>query len=98
MDRSGRFLYASNRGHDSIAIFSIDAARGLLRACGHASTMGRTPRHFAIDPDGTHMLAANQDSSTIVAFRIEPRSGALTPVGDPVAAPDPACILFVKVP
>lgn len=92
----GRFLYASNRGHDSIAIFSIDAASGLLGLGGHVSTMGRTPRHFAIDPEGTHLLVANQDSGTIAVFRIEPGSGALALAGDPVAAPAPVCILFVK--
>lgn len=96
VDPSGRFLYASNRGHDSIAVFSIDAERGLLRACGHVSTMGRTPRHFAVDPAGTHLLAANQDTGTIVTFRIDPDNGMPTPVGRPVAAPDPVCILFVR--
>jgi 6-phosphogluconolactonase len=98
VDAGGRFLYASNRGHDSIATFSIDAEQGLLRLIGHVSTSGRTPRHFAIDPAGTHLFAANQDSSSIATFSIDQSTGALTPVGDLITVGDPVCILFVKLP
>jgi len=76
-----RFLYGSNRGHDSIAIFLIDEGKGTLTAAGHASTLGHTPRNFAIDPTGQYLIAANQDSSNIVVFRIDPNSGGLTPTG-----------------
>lgn len=98
VDPSGRFLYASNRGHDSIAVFNIDAEQGLLKSTAHFSTLGRTPRHFAIDPAGTHLFAANQDTGSIVPFRINLDTGALTPMGDPIAVGDPVCILFVKLP
>ena len=75
---SGRWLYGSNRGHDSIAIFTIDAQTGLLELRGHAPTAGRTPRNFALDSDGEWLLAANQDSSTIVSFRIDTSTGMLS--------------------
>jgi 6-phosphogluconolactonase len=90
---TGKFLYTSNRGHDSIAIFAI-AADGKLTASGHESTRGKTPRNFAIDPTGKFLLAANQDSSTIAVFRINEKTGKLTPVGDPTAVPNPVSILF----
>ncbi|MBI3465189.1 MAG: lactonase family protein, partial [Planctomycetes bacterium] len=69
---SGKFLYGSNRGHDSIAIFSIDPSSGKLTAVGHQPTGGKTPRNFAIDPTGQFLLAENQGSDTIVVFRIDP--------------------------
>ena len=78
---TGRFLYASNRGHDSIAIFRIDAARGTLTPAGHVSTQGKTPRGFGIDPAGRFLVAGNQDSGTVVIFRIDAQSGGLTPTG-----------------
>ena len=91
---SGRFLYGSNRGHDSIAIFAIDIDSGALRPAGHCSTGGRTPRNFSIEPSGRFLLAANQDSDSIVAFRIDPETGALEPTGARVEVPKPVCILF----
>ena len=94
---SGRFLYGSNRGHDSIAIFSV-AEDGTLKALGHQPTQGKTPRHFAIDPTGAYLLAANQGSDSIVVFRIDPSSGRLTPSGAPVTVPAPVCVKFVPVP
>jgi 6-phosphogluconolactonase len=98
VEPSGRFLYASNRGHDSIAIFSIDAEQGRLTALGHASTEGKTPRHFAIDPEGRHLLVVNQDSGNLVTFKIDQDTGALTQQGEPLKLPEPVCILFVRVP
>ena len=68
---SGRFVYSSNRGHDSIAIFAVDEASGTLAPRGHASTGGSTPRNFAIDPRGNFLLAANQQSDSIVSFRVD---------------------------
>ncbi|MEP6963206.1 MAG: lactonase family protein [Acidobacteriota bacterium] len=97
VDPSGRFLYASNRGDDSIAIFSIDAEQGRLTRTGQVSTRGKTPRHFAIDAAGGHLIAANQDSSTIAIFEMDGDSGALKAVGDLVVAPEVVCVLFVRL-
>jgi 6-phosphogluconolactonase len=94
---SGRFLYGSNRGHDTIAIFAIDAASGQLRPAGHQSTLGKTPRNFGIDPTGRFLLAANQDSGTVVVFRIDPQSGQLQPTGQKVEVPRAVCVKFVML-
>ena len=94
---SGRFLYGSNRGHDSIAIFAIDEATGRLRPLGHQSTQGKTPRNFGIDPTGTFLLAANQNTDNIVVFRIDARTGALQPTGHSVAVGSPVCVKFMKL-
>jgi 6-phosphogluconolactonase len=91
---SGRFVYASNRGHDSIAEFAIDQNTGKLTALGWASTQGQTPRGFGIDPTGKLLLAANQDSSTIAAFQVDTESGHLTPTGRVSDAPTPVCVKF----
>ncbi|MBI2824078.1 MAG: lactonase family protein [Planctomycetia bacterium] len=93
---SGRFLYGSNRGHDSIAIFAIDADTGRLSPIGHQPTGGRTPRNFGIDPDGKFLLAANQDSGTIKVFRIDPATGKLAPTGHSIEIPMPVCVKFIK--
>jgi 6-phosphogluconolactonase len=89
---SGRFAYASNRGHDSIAVFTVDAVTGALSPAGHQSTRGKNPRNFAIDPSGAYLLAANQDSDSIVVFAIDQQTGSLTRVGEPVSIPMPVCI------
>jgi len=94
---SGRFLYCSNRGHDSIAIFSIDPDSGRLTARGHQSTGGETPRNFGIDPAGRWLIAANQKSGTLCVFRIDGDSGMLERVGDPVSIPSPVCVRFVAL-
>ena len=91
---SGKWVYGSNRGHDSLVVFAIDPATGRLTLVGHTPTGGRTPRNFALDPTGTFLLAANQDSSTIVTFRIDPASGTLTPTGQVTEVPAPVCIKF----
>ena len=91
---SSKFLYTSNRGHDSIAGFRIDGAAGTLTPIGHASTQGKTPRNFAIDPSGQLLFAANQNSGTIVVFRIDQETGALTPTGATLQVPSPVCIVF----
>jgi 6-phosphogluconolactonase len=91
---SGRFVYASNRGHDSIAIFVVDEARGTLSLVGHESTQGLGPRHFAIDPSETFLLVANQDSDTIVTFRIDRETGQLAWAGHTANVPTPVCIRF----
>jgi 6-phosphogluconolactonase len=94
---SGRFLYGSNRGHNTIAIFAIDPAGGRIRPLGHQDTGGRTPRNFGIDPTGRYLLAANQDSGTVVVFRIDPQSGLLQPTGQTAEVPRPVCIKFVPL-
>jgi len=94
---SGKFLYGSNRGHDSLAIFRIDEATGRLSAVGHQPTGGKTPRNFAIDPTGQWLLAENQSSDTIVAFKIDAESGKLTPTGQKLDVPSPVCVRFLVV-
>lgn len=91
---SGRFVYASNRGHDSIAIFGFDEIEGRLSLLGHESTQGKFPRDFAIDPSGDFLLVANQNSDTIVSLRIDPRSGGLSPTGQMAEVPTPVCLCF----
>jgi 6-phosphogluconolactonase len=89
---NGRFVYGSNRNHDSIAIFAVDAASGRLAPIGHEPTQGAQPRNFALTPDGRFLLAENQDSDTIVSFRIDPERGTLTPTGDVARVPTPVCL------
>jgi 6-phosphogluconolactonase len=91
---SGRFLYVSNRGHDSIAIFTLDAGSGRMTPAGHEPTQGKTPRNFRIDPEGRFLVAANQDSHTLVAFRIDQGSGKLEPTGSSVPITSPVCVVF----
>ena len=91
---SGKFLYTSNRGHDSIAIFAI-GKKGLVKSLGYVLTGGKTPRHFAIDPTGNYLLAENQESNDIVVFHIDAATGSLTPTGQTVQVPSPVCITFV---
>jgi 6-phosphogluconolactonase len=91
---SGKFVYGSNRGHDSIVIFLIDEATGRLTLVGHESTRGRTPRNFVIDPTGTFLLAANQDGNTIVVFRIDSQTGGLGYLQS-VNVPKPVCLKFL---
>jgi 6-phosphogluconolactonase len=95
---SGKFLYTSNRGHDSIAIFEINPAKGTLTSLGQVLTGGKTPRHFAIDPTGAYLLAENQESNNIVVFKIDAATGSLTPTGQTIDVPSPVCITFVAVP
>ncbi len=90
----GRFVYGSNRGHDSIAIWAVDEQSGALTPAGHVSTGGQTPRNFALDPTGTWLLAANQESGTVVTFRRDAASGTLSPTGAVVDIPSPVCIVF----
>jgi 6-phosphogluconolactonase len=91
VDPTGRFVYGSNRGHDSIAAFRVNADR-TLAAVGHYQTGGRTPRHFAIDPPGTFLLAANEESDSLVLFGIDPVTGALVDTGTRARVPAPAFV------
>jgi 6-phosphogluconolactonase len=95
---SGKFLFVSNRGNaNSIARFRIDPADGKLTMLGTTSTQGKTPRSFGIDPTGTFLIAANQDSDNVVVFRIDPATGDLNPTGVDVKVPTPVCVTFLAV-
>jgi 6-phosphogluconolactonase len=89
---NGRFLYASNRGHDSLAIFTIDQNNGELTLLGYQSTLGKTPRNFFITPDDKLLLCANQDSNNIVSFWLDAQAGELTPTGQQSSFGKPVCI------
>jgi 6-phosphogluconolactonase len=93
---SGRYLYVSNRGHDSIAAFSIDSESGRLTPLGHTSTQGQTPRNFNLDPSGRFLLAANQNSHSVVLFRVDPATGELAPTGQELSIPSPVCVRFFE--
>jgi 6-phosphogluconolactonase len=90
----GRFVYCSNRGHDSIAIFAFNQKNGLI-AAGHEKTRGRAPRNFCIDPSGRFMLAANQNSDNLVVFRRDEDTGRLS-LTSQVEVPSPVCVKFMK--
>jgi len=102
---SGKFLYASNRGDsNSIAIFDIDAEKGTLALAEITSTQGKTPRSFEIDPTGTLLFVANQQSNNIVVFRIDQRTGShltkaghLSPIGPVLDVASPVCVKFLKI-
>lgn len=91
---SGRFVYASNRGHDSVVVFAVDATAGTLSPVAWEPTQGKTPRFIGLDPAGATLYAANQDSDTIVAFHVDRQSGTLTPTGNVVAVGSPSTIVF----
>ncbi len=92
---NGKFLYTSNRGEDTIAVFSADPAKGTLTFVARVSTGGKEPRHFAIDPSGKYLLAENQFSNNIVIFKIDAATGGLTPTGQVVEVPSPVDLTFV---
>jgi 6-phosphogluconolactonase (cycloisomerase 2 family) len=94
VDGAGRFLYASNRGHDSIAVFRIDPASGMLSFAGADATHGKTPRFFTLTPNGRFLFALNEDSDSIVAFAVDRASGRLTPTGAAVQSGSPVCMVF----
>jgi 6-phosphogluconolactonase len=94
---SGKFLYASNRGHDSIAVFAIDPNKGTLTLVEYAPTKGQSPRNFAIDPTGTLLFAANEKSDNIVVFRINAKTGRLTATGEVLEIGQPVCVKFVPI-
>ena len=96
IDQNGRFVYVSNRGHDSIAVFAVDQSKGTLTPIQHALTQGKTPRNFSLDPTGNYLFAANQGSDTVVQFKVDQNTGKLTPTGQPIEVPTPVCVLFVK--
>ncbi len=97
VDKAGRYLYASNRGSDSITVFAIDQEKGTLTKLQVASTMGKGPRNFKIDPAGERMIAANQNSDSLTLLKIDPHTGQLTPESESVNVPAPVCVMFVPV-
>ena len=92
---NGKFLYGSNRGHDSIAVYRIDPAEGTLTLVEHETADLKTPRNFNIDPTGKFCLVANQDGNSTVVFRIDPETGSLEPTGHKIAVSKPVCIRFL---
>ena len=92
---SGRFVYASNRGDDSLAVYAVDQETGVLTLVGHESSQGIGPRDFTIDPSGALLLVANQDTDTVVTFWIDPDSGRLTATGHVAQVPTPVCLQLV---
>jgi len=94
---SGKFLFASNRGHDTIALFSIDSKTGALTLVDHFPTQGKTPRNFEIDPSGNFLFVANQETNNIVVFQITPSTGRLTAKKQTVEVPAPVCLKFMAV-
>jgi 6-phosphogluconolactonase len=95
---SGRFVYGSNRGHDSLAVFAVDSATGRLAPRGHVPTGGKTPRNFCIDPEGKTLWAANQGSDNIVVFRVDAATGALERTGQELKVGMPVCVRFLRLP
>jgi 6-phosphogluconolactonase len=93
---SGKFLYASNRGDDSIVIYAIDGSKGTLTLVGRVATGGKEPRNFEIDPTGKFLFAENQKSDNVVVFRIDGATGALTPTGKVFEVGSPVCLRFVR--
>ena len=91
----GRFLYASNRGHDSIACFHIHQGCGKLSLVDIEKTGGRTPRNFNLDPSGKWIIAANQSSGDLHVLAINQKTGALNPAGGRLEIPNPVCVVFL---
>jgi len=97
IDPSGKFLYASNRGSDTVTVFAIDPRKGTLTPLESTPTQGKVPRSFEIDPTGKFLFAANQKSDNIVVFRIDPKTGHLTPTGKVLDVGSPVCVKFLKI-
>jgi 6-phosphogluconolactonase len=96
IDRRGRYLYASNRGHDSIAVFAIEPKTGWLNLIQVVPTLGKTPRFFTLSPDGHWLYALNEESDTVVQFTVEPATGRLSPIGQSVTCYSPVCLVFSR--
>ncbi len=94
IDRSGRFLYASNRGYDSVAVFAIDEGTGLLSPVEFVATEGKTPRFFTLTPNERYLFALNEDSDTIISMKVDPKKGGLSKTGFSVSTGSPVCMIF----
>ncbi len=97
VSNDGRFVYGSNRGHDSIVIFAVDESTGKLSVVDYESTQGEWPRNFALDPTGQYLFAANQNTNNVVTYRVDRDTGRLSPTGDQIEAPVPICITMIPV-
>ncbi|MNR44395.1 6-phosphogluconolactonase [compost metagenome] len=95
LSRDGRFLYASNRGHDSVAVYGVDRDSGELSVAGWQATRGQTPRNFALSPQDEFLLAANQNSNSVVVFRRDAETGMLHETGQTAAVSRPVCVKFL---
>jgi 6-phosphogluconolactonase len=93
---TGKFLYGSNRGHDTMVVYAVDAKTGQLTLAQHISTGGKTPRSFGISPDGKWLIAANQNSASLVVFKIDPKTGQLSETGNTAEVPNPVSVVFRK--
>jgi len=96
IDKAGRFLYVSNRGANSIAVYAVDAGKGTLTLQGFVPALGKSPRNITIDPTGRYFFAANQASNNVVIFSVDPKSGQLTPTGQQLQMDQPASVFLVK--
>ncbi len=94
VDRNGRFVYASNRGYDSVAVFAIDQGTGLLSPVEFMPTAGKTPRFFTLTPNGRFVFALNEDSDTLISMAIDPKTGGLSKTGFSVSTASPVCMVF----
>jgi 6-phosphogluconolactonase len=97
VDKAGKFLYVTNRGHDSVGIFKIDPAKGTLTLVEYVPTGGKTPRAMTFDPTGSYLFVGNQFSNTLVVFKVDSRTGHLTSTGQVLDVLEPTCIVFVPV-
>ncbi|MDZ5474000.1 lactonase family protein [Bacillus sp. 31A1R] len=97
LSSDGRFVYAANRGHDSIAVFSVNADNGTLTFIEHTSTYGNWPRDFVLDPSEDFLVATNQNSSNLVLYSRNKETGLLTMLQSDVKVPDPVCVKFIKI-
>jgi 6-phosphogluconolactonase len=97
IDRTGKWLYVTNRGHDSMAHYAVDPAKGTLTLVSHIPSGGRTPRNISIDPTNQYLIAANQNGDNIVVFRIDPKTGHLTPTGSTGQVAQPGGVFFVRI-
>ncbi len=93
---SGKFVYGSNRGHNSIVVFAIDQLTGRLNPLQWATTQGETPRFFTLDPTGDFLYVLNQDSDTLVTFKVDQTTGILTPTGQIIQSGSPVCLAFIQ--
>jgi 6-phosphogluconolactonase len=96
LDKSGRFLYVSNRGGDNIAVYAVDSATGKLTTKEFIPALGKSPRNITVDPTGQYLFAANQNSNNLVIFKLDGATGHLTPLGTPIATDQPGSVLFVR--
>ena len=94
---NGKFLYASNRGHESLAVFAIDSTNGKISLLEHIPTQGHWPRNFSFDPTNKWLIVTNHNSDNAMVFKVDDKSGHLTPVGNPVPIAYPFCIRFLPV-